>query len=123
MSRKACRCFLVRLLQMREERAVKGKEQRSSQTVIAAVSSYVTAAKRNGFCKCGQRKPVESYSSLQGSLFPALGDVLCQHLLCAGSPLRHFKLSVATFGFAHLVSVSDLLSQLDPLCHLNSYDK
>lgn len=108
---------------MREELEIKGREQRSSQSVITAVSSYIMADKRNGFCKCGQQKPVENYSSLQGSLVPVLGDALHQHLLCAGRPLQHFELSMPTFGFTHLVSISELMSQLDPLCHPNIYDK
>lgn len=108
---------------MREELEIRGREQRSSQSVISAVSSYIMADKRNGFCKCGQQKPVENYSSLQGSLFPVLGDALRQRLLCSRRPLQHFRLSVPTFGFAHLVSNSDLMSQLDPLCHLNIYNK
>lgn len=98
-------------------------EQRSSQTSIAAVSSYMMAEKRNEFCKCGQQTPVESHSSLQDSLFPILGDALCHHLFSTGSPIQHLQLSGPTFQFAPLVSIPDLVSQLDPHCHLNSYEK
>lgn len=104
-STRACKYFHLRLLQMIEGLEVKGREQRSSQTAIPAGSSYIMAHQRNGFCKCEQEQPVENCSSLQGLHFCMLADVLCQHLLCSGSPLWHFNLSVPTFGFAHLVSL------------------
>lgn len=104
-STRACRYFHLRPLQTIEELEVKGREQRSSETVISAVSSYLMAHKGNGFCKCEQEEPAENSSSLQGSHFPVLADVLRQHLLWSGSPLWYFKLSAPTFGFTLIISL------------------
>jgi len=46
---------------MRKELEARGRERRSSQIVIVALSRYMMVEKRNTFCKCGPHKPVENY--------------------------------------------------------------